>query len=234
MLLEAAAVVRESERSSYYGVKRAIDLTLAGLLLIALAPLMVAVAVLVILDTPGGALYVDERIGSRRRVIDGRVVWELRPFRLYKFRSMLARADSSPHEAHIRAFVTGTLDPVEGSKAAFKLNGDARITRAGRILRRTSIDELPQLLNVIRGEMSLVGPRPLPPYEVALYEEQHLRRFGALPGITGLWQVSGRCAVPFEQMHVLDSLYVERQSLRLDLKILLRTIPAVLLGVGAS
>jgi lipopolysaccharide/colanic/teichoic acid biosynthesis glycosyltransferase len=233
-LSSTGVVIIGVPRVGYAVVKRAVDLALATLLLLALAPLLLTVAALVALETPGGPLYVSERIGSRRRLVDGVASWEPRPFRLYKFRSMTVDADSSVHKAHIEAYVAGTLRADGRSNAPFKLCRDARVTRVGRILRRTSIDELPQLLNVLRGEMSLVGPRPLPPYEIALYDCSHMQRFAATPGITGLWQVSGRCALPFDRMQALDAEYVERQSLVLDLKILLRTIPAVVGGRGAS
>jgi lipopolysaccharide/colanic/teichoic acid biosynthesis glycosyltransferase len=217
----------------YFITKRLLDVLFSALLVLLIAPLLLLVALAIVVDTPGGALYVSERVGSRRTVRNGRVVWESRPFRFYKFRTMSSDSDTSIHEQHVRAYAAGTLEP-DGSRAPFKLSEDARITRVGGVLRRTSIDELPQLLNVIRGEMSLVGPRPVPPYEVALYEERHLRRFATLPGITGLWQVSGRCSLTFDEMQALDAAYVERQSLRLDFAILLKTIPAVLSGRGAS
>jgi lipopolysaccharide/colanic/teichoic acid biosynthesis glycosyltransferase len=132
-------------------------------------------------------------------------------------------------------FVRGTLEGREATTAAYKLGADPRITRVGKFLRKSSLDELPQLINVLRGEMSLVGPRPVPEYEVLEYREAwHHERLATLPGITGLWQVKGRGQVPFEDMVRLDLEYIQRQSLWLDLAILLFTVPAVLSGRGAE
>jgi len=202
---------------------------LAAALLVFLAPLLGCIALLIKLDSPGPVLFVQQRVGSRRRAGNGRILWEIRTFPCYKFRSMVHNADSALHRDYIRAFVRGGTD---GAKE-FKLARDPRITRAGRLLRKTSLDELPQLFNVLRGEMSLVGPRPVPTYEVAEYQERHYERLAALPGITGIWQTRGRCQVPFEEMIRMDIDYIRRQSLWLDLKLLLLTIPAILSGRGA-
>src|SRR5207248_4538722 len=158
----------------------------------------------------------------------GRAFWLVQNFTMYKFRSMVENADSSVHEAYIRDFVEGRAHPSLENGGTFKLTNDPRVTRLGRFLRKFSLDELPQLLNVLRGEMSLVGPRPVPPYEVACYGNGHHRRLAALPGITGLWQVKGRCCVSFEEMVRLDVEYIRNASLLFDLKLLLLTIPAVL------
>ena len=146
---------------------------------------------------------------------------------------MVADADQSIHEEYVRSFVQGRLDAGEKTEATFKLAHDPRVTRVGRILRRTSLDELPQLFNVLKGEMSLVGPRPVPPYEVAQYHESDAERLAALPGITGLWQVQGRGVVPFREMIRMDLEYVRKQTVWLDLKILFATIPVILSGHGA-
>jgi lipopolysaccharide/colanic/teichoic acid biosynthesis glycosyltransferase len=221
-------------RPQYLLVKRCADVAGAAILLVGLMPLMVLIALLIVLDSPGGVFYVQERMGSRRRRVGGERAWELEPFSVFKFRTMSAGADSSLHQAHVEAYVRGRLHPEPRTPARFKLAEDPRITRFGSILRRTSLDELPQLINVIRGEMSLVGPRPVPVYEVALYEEAHHERFAARPGITGLWQVSGRCDISFEDMINLDITYARAQSFWLDAKILLLTIPAVIGGRGAA
>jgi exopolysaccharide production protein ExoY len=220
------------ERRLYHAAKRCLDVTGAAVLLVALLPLLLLVAVLIKVDSPGPVVFTQERVGSRRARRPGGA-WEVRTFRLYKFRSMVAGADSSLHEAHVKAFVEGTVDYAE-ERARFKLQADPRVTRVGAFLRRTSIDELPQLLNVLAGDMSLVGPRPVPLYEVSHYGPGHWQRFAALPGITGLWQVSGRCAISFDEMARLDLEYVRNTSLRLDLKILLMTIPAVVSARGAA
>src|SRR6267142_3954047 len=139
---------------------------------------------------------------------------------MLKFRSMYQNADPAVHEAYIRDFVEGRA---EESGGKFKLTNDPRVTRVGRILRKFSLDELLQLLNVLKGDMSLVGPRPVPPYEVACYRNGDHKRLAALPGITGLWQVKGRCQVSFEEMIRMDIEYVRDASLLLDLKILFLT-----------
>lgn len=217
----------------YYG-KRLMDLVLATLMLFLLSPLMVLVAILIRLDTPGPVFFVQERVGARRRSEGGSATWKVENFCVRKFRSMVANADQSVHQAHIKAFVEGSIETTDMDKSKFKLKGDPRVTRVGRILRKTSLDELPQLFNVIKGEMSLVGPRPVPTYEVAEYQARHHERLAALPGITGLWQVKGRSQVSFEDMVALDIDYIRSRSLWLDIKILFLTVPAVLSGRGAD
>ena len=222
-------------RPLYFAAKRAIDLVLASLLLVVLSPLMLLVAVAIKLDSHGPVFFAQERVGVRRRSARGRVHWEARTFPFLKFRSMVAGADQSPHEQHIRAFVRGQLRGAAGSSdAKFKMANDSRVTRVGRVLRRTSLDELPQLVHVLVGEMSLVGPRPVPLYEVAEYRESDAERLLAVPGITGLWQVSGRADVPFSEMVRMDREYIRKRSLWLDLKILAATVPAVVSGRGAK
>jgi lipopolysaccharide/colanic/teichoic acid biosynthesis glycosyltransferase len=223
----------EVGRDFYFNCKRAMDVVLSACLLVLLSPLILLIAVLIKLDTPGPVFFVQERVGSRRESRAGRAFWVLRKFRLYKFRSMLHKADQSLHETYIRDFVKGKLlDASAGSKR--KLTNDSRVTRVGRLLRKTSLDELPQLWNVLKGDMSLVGPRPVPEYEVELYEQSHYERLTALPGITGLWQVKGRGQVSFQEMVSMDVDYARRASFWLDLKLLALTIPAVLRGRGAE
>ncbi len=214
--------------------KRSLDLAIASLVLLLLLPVMLLIAAAIAVDSRGSVFFVHERVGARPRALNGRIRWEIRTFRLYKFRSMMTGADQSTHEAHVRAFVRGGLDGTRSGTARFKLTNDSRVTRCGRWLRRTSLDELPQLLNVLKGDMSLVGPRPVPLYEVAEYEQSDAERLLARPGITGLWQVSGRADVPFAEMMRLDREYVRARSFWLDLKILAATIPAVLSGRGAK
>lgn len=210
--------------------KRLTDTVLATVLLLLMLPVFLAVAIAIRTDSPGAVFFVQERVGARRRGRKG-TGWEIRNFQMYKFRTMFHSTDQSAHRAYIEAFVGGQ---VEAKEDKFKLTNDKRITRVGRLLRKTSLDEFPQLFNVIRGEMSLVGPRPVPIYEAALYRDAHLERLCALPGITGLWQVMGRCQVPFEEMIRMDLEYVRNQSAWLDFKILLATIPAVVSGRGAE
>jgi lipopolysaccharide/colanic/teichoic acid biosynthesis glycosyltransferase len=217
----------------YFCWKRVFDVFLATMFLIMLLPLMLLIASLIKLDSPGPVLFIQNRIGVKRRTEGHRVVWIVRPFAFYKFRSMVTNADQSLHESYVREFREGRNNG-SGNGTAFKLSNDSRVTRFGRILRKTSLDELPQLVNVLKGDMSLVGPRPVPTYEVALYANSHYERLSALPGITGLWQVKGRCQVPFEEMMRMDIEYARQASLWLDAKILLLTIPAVLSGRGAK
>ena len=216
------------------GSKRSVDLVFAALLLAFLAPFLILVAAAIRLDSRGPALFRQTRMGSRRRRRDGVTYWEATPFRVFKFRSMYVDAGEGTHQNYIRAFVEGTAEVSGKEGSSYKLTGDPRITRVGRWIRRTSIDELPQLLNVIKGEMSLVGPRPVPVYEVEHYAPHHMERLHALPGMTGYWQVYGRGEVPFEQMMEMDIHYTRHQSLGLDLKLLVLTVPAVVTGRGAE
>jgi exopolysaccharide biosynthesis polyprenyl glycosylphosphotransferase len=196
-----------------YALKRTVDVTLAGLGLVVLAPLMLAIAAAIKLSSRGPVIYRSIRPG-----IAGR------PFNCLKFRTM--REDADQLQADLE-----TLN--EKSGALFKITCDPRLTPIGRLLRRLSLDELPQLVNVVRGEMSLVGPRPLPMRDFERLEDWHKKRYLVLPGITGLWQVSGRSELDFDDLVRLDFLYLERWSVLLDLSILLKTIPAVLSRRGA-
>ncbi len=193
--------------------KRALDLTLIFLIAPIALLLMAVVAVAVKLDSPGPVLFRQKRVG-----LNGR------EFEILKFRSMVKDAEKQK---------AALMKLNEASGPLFKIHNDPRVTRVGKIIRRLSLDELPQLINVIRGEMSLVGPRPGTPEEVAQYEPWQMQRLEAPPGITGLWQVSGRSDVPFEEMCLLDIYYIENWSLGLDLQILARTVPHVLFGDGA-
>lgn len=232
---QTATLTGDKDSSLYYACKRVMDVILATVLLLLLLPLMVLISILIKLDTPGPIIFKQERVGSRRRPNGQGTIWEVRNFCFYKFRSMLQNADPALHEAYIQAYVEGHVESSDTSQSKFKLSDDPRVTRVGRILRETSMDELPQLIHVLRGEMSLVGPRPVPEYEVAAYREVwHYGRLAALPGITGLWQVKGRGQVPFEEMIRLDLEYVRHQSLWLDIKILFLTIPTVLSRRGAE
>jgi lipopolysaccharide/colanic/teichoic acid biosynthesis glycosyltransferase len=217
----------------YLTYKRLLDFVLVSVLLIAALPVMLLIAGLIVIDTHGSVFFVQDRVGARARRARGRTIWETRTFRLYKFRSMVRGADQTVHEAHIRAFVDGRILSSNGS-GNFKLTHDPRVTRVGRLLRKTSLDELPQLFNVLKGDMSLVGPRPVPVYEVEAYRDVHYERLTVLPGITGLWQVRGRCALPFDEMMRLDIEYVRTCSLSRDLKILFLTVPAILTARGAG
>jgi len=220
--------------SFYFACKRCTDVCLAGAILLLLLPLFLLIALLIKIDSRGPVFFTHERVGAKRQGKDCKTVWVVTKFGMHKFRSMCQNADPSVHEAYIRDFVEGRARPSEGNGGKFKLTNDPRVTRVGRLLRRTSLDELPQLFNVLKGQMSLVGPRPVPLYEVACYRNGEHKRLAALPGITGLWQVDGRCRVSFEEMIRMDVEYIRNASLWLDLRILLLTIPAVLYGRGAE
>jgi lipopolysaccharide/colanic/teichoic acid biosynthesis glycosyltransferase len=215
---------RCARRSDYLEgrLKRALDLAGSTVLLTLSAPLFVAAAAATKLDSPGPVLFRQERVGK-----DGR------PFVVTKFRSMHADTSQDVHRRHMQTFMRASVG-VDRGGSSFKLRDDPRVTRVGRILRRTSLDELPQLLNVIRGEMSLVGPRPAIGYEVDLYAPWQRARLDAHPGITGIWQVHGRSRVGFDESVQMDLGYIERASFWLDLKILLLSFPAVLTGKGAG
>jgi len=207
-------------------IKRAIDLVGSCLGLIALSPLFLSIAVAVKLSSPGPAFFRQRRIGQHGV-----------PFTFVKFRSMHAANDSAIHKEYVKRLIAGNVNggvSEASDRVVYKITEDPRVTRVGRILRRTSLDELPQLLNVLRGEMSLVGPRPPIPYEVDSYDVWHRRRvLEVKPGITGLWQVNGRSALPFDDMVRLDLKYAETWSPWLDIKILLRTPRAVVSRDGA-
>jgi lipopolysaccharide/colanic/teichoic acid biosynthesis glycosyltransferase len=196
-------------------IKRLVDLIVASSLLIILAPLLVVIGIAVRWDSPGPALFAQERVGLNKR-----------RFKLFKFRTMVVDAEKRLAELESKNEVSGPV---------FKIKKDPRITRLGAFLRKASLDELPQLLNVVRGEMSLVGPRPLAVRDyLGFSQDWHRRRFSVRPGITCLWQVLGRSSIPFERWMELDMQYIDQWSLSLDLEILLRTIPAILRGSGAS
>jgi exopolysaccharide biosynthesis polyprenyl glycosylphosphotransferase len=202
-------------------LKRAFDLAVGMLALVLLAPLWIVVALLIKLNSTGPVLYRQERVG-----MDGRI------FLFLKFRTMLTGADDREHREYQRRYIEGRPDTNLGDsrRPVYKLHDDPRVTRTGRWLRRTSLDELPQLLNVLRGDMSVVGPRPPIPYEVEAYALWHRKRLDMKPGMTGLWQVSGRNRLSFDEMVRLDLFYIENWSLWLDLKIVLRTLPVLLRG----
>ena len=219
---------------AYLVGKRALDVVVATVALLVLAPLMVAIAVAILFSGGRPVLFRQERIGARPCPRGDGCSWELRPFTMLKFRTMTPGAEREElHRRFVEAFIAGALDPDADATAAFKLAGDRRVTRLGRLLRATSLDELPQLLNVLAGQMSLVGPRPVPGYEVAGYAPRHLGRLAATPGMTGLWQVHGRGRVAFEEMVRMDLEYVSRRSVRLDVALLLMTPRSVASRKGA-
>ncbi len=214
-VLSAARRARWRLRIAFHAVlKRLMDITAAALLLLLLLPLFAIVALLIRLESPGPVFFSQKRVGRAGQQFD-----------FYKFRSMFVDAEARKQELMDQNEMEGGV--------LFKMKHDPRITRIGRFIRRYSIDELPQLWNVLRGDMSLVGPRPPVPGEVQEYTVSDRRRLDAIPGITGLWQVSGRSDIPFDQQVELDVQYIHSATLWENIKLLLKTIPAVLSGKGA-
>lgn len=203
--------------------KRPFDLLVACVCLVLLSPLLAIVAMMVSATTPGSAFFRQTRIGRDRR-----------PFVLYKFRTMYDGSPDDVHRQYVSRLLTEDRPPTGGRRGLFKLEDDRRVTPIGRFLRRTSIDELPQLLNIVRGDMSLVGPRPLLPFEAELIGPAYSDRFLAHPGLTGLWQVSGRNKLTMRQGLDLDVEYVHKRSFVFDLAILFKTVPVVLSTNGAE
>jgi exopolysaccharide biosynthesis polyprenyl glycosylphosphotransferase len=205
-------------------IKRVMDVILAGLGLLVVSPLMLLIAALVKVSSPGPVLHTQERVGKGGS-----------RFRMYKFRSMSVSNDDSRHRDYVASLMfQGDAAGFDAQgRPVYKLLDDPRITLLGRLLRRTSLDELPQILNVLRGDMSLVGPRPCLPFEYDLYLPWHRHRLDSVPGMTGLWQVSGRSFLSFEEMVLLDLYYAGNWSILLDLKLLWRTVPEVVGARGA-
>ncbi len=204
--------------------RRVFDVAAAAGALVLLAPVFAAIAIAIKLDSHGSVLFRQERVGLRGR-----------PFQFLKFRSMQAGNDASAHRGYVCELIENgemaCLD--ENGVEVYKLPDDERVTRVGRFLRKYSLDELPQFWNVLRGDMSMVGPRPALEYEVAAYKEWHRLRLQVTPGVSGLWQISGRSRVGFDEMVFQDVMYGYNQSLLTDVSICLRTLPAVLMGRGA-
>ena len=220
-----ACEVSEIKPIRQYRLKRVLDVIAACVGLILAAPFAAVIAILIKLSSPGPVLFRQMRIGK-----DGK------QFMFYKFRSMRMNCDDSMHREYIKLFIQGNeegLMKYQKGKKIYKITGDDRVTLIGKLLRRTSLDELPQLINVFRGDMSMVGPRPHLGYEVELYQDWHRRRLEGLPGITGWWQIHGRSRVTFDQSVKMDVWYLEHQSLILDLRIMLRTITKATVGRGA-
>ena len=225
------------ERSGYFLWKDLIDFSLATLAIVCLIPLMALIALLIRIDSPGPILFLQTRVGSRRRTHNGVTVWERTTFPCFKFRTMYHQVDQSLHEKYVTALIRNDQTTIAAiqpdDSGVHKLIDDPRITRVGRLLRKWSLDELPQFWNVLRGEMSLVGPRPAIPYEVSAYKPWHKQRLNAKPGITGLWQVWARSAVDFDTSVMMDAYYIQHHSTRMDLFILFSTPLAVFSRKGA-
>ncbi len=214
-VIDERVILQAAHPIMYDCIKRVLDLTLAIIVLVLGSPLWLLIALAIKLTSPGPVLFRGTVIGK------GGV-----PFTYYKFRTMEWNSDDSGHRQYIQDYVQGRCK--EG-----KYFNDDRITRVGRILRRTSLDEVPQLINVIKGEMSIVGPRPPVPYEYALYTDWHKYRLSVLPGITGLHQVEGRSVSTFEEMVARDIYYILHRSIKMDLYILMKTVLVMITGKGA-
>jgi lipopolysaccharide/colanic/teichoic acid biosynthesis glycosyltransferase len=206
----------------YEWFKSVFDRVAAGVGLVLLAPIFAIVAIAIRLDDPGPVIFRQQRVGKHGR-----------PFVFYKFRTMRVEGDDAIHQEAFQRFFEARSGDQAGI-SSFKVANDPRVTRVGRWLRLSSLDELPQLMNVLNGEMSLVGPRPPIPYETDRYRKQHWARLAVRPGITGMWQAGGRGTVPFDEMVRMDLDYIARRSLLVDLKILIDTVGAVVSGRGAG
>ena len=232
----ALSLVAEN-RDVYYFTKRFLDFVIALVLLVLLSPLMLLIALLIKLYSPAPVFYAQERVGAKRQHRGNHSYWQKVTFPCYKFRTMRIDADSTLHQAYMRALIENDqtkMDELQGQDTKIrKLIRDPRITRPGRILRKLSLDELPQFWNVLRGDMSLVGPRPAIPYEVELYKPWYLRRLEAQPGLSGLQQVTARSTLDFDYQMRLDIEYIQNQSLWLDLKIILKTPLVIIATKGA-
>jgi lipopolysaccharide/colanic/teichoic acid biosynthesis glycosyltransferase len=205
-------------------LRRSLDLILATILLVLVAPLLFVIWIAIRVDSPGPAIYRQRRLGR-----------DMGPFVVNKFRTMRPDADPAPHREYVQELIASSgAHARTGGKNLYKLAVDNRVTRVGRVLRRFSLDELPQLWNVVRGEMSLIGPRPVIPYEAEQYPSWYRERFAVKPGLSGLWQVSGRNEMTYEEMVRLDIEYVRRRDLWLDLMILARTVWVVVRARGAA
>ena len=233
----ASTEVRSSE-SIWVGVyplaKRALDVVVSAIALLVLSPLYLLIAIAIKLDSPGPVIFRQLRVRGSQDISGAHP--ERNTFSFLKFRSMYTNADPRIHRDFVRQYINGDAIKINNGThhmPLFKIRHDPRVTRVGCFIRKTSLDELPQLINVLRGEMSLVGPRPALPYEVEQYDAFDRRRLIPQAGLTGLWQVSGRTTLTFKEMIRLDIQYARQRSLWLDFSILLRTVPTILSRKGA-
>ena len=225
MLIQSAPIQETiALHPGYQRAKRRLDVLVTLLLLPALCLVMALIALLIRLDSEGPIFFHQKRIGQNGL-----------PFDFLKFRSMYIHNDDAPHRAAIEQFIHGErIHSGANTRNHYKIAADQRITRVGKFLRKTSLDELPQFFNVLRGEMSLVGPRPPLPYEVQLYSPHDSLRLAGKPGLTGIWQIYGRSRVPFKKMVEMDLAYLREQSLVMDIKLILLTAPVMLFGRGGA
>ena len=216
----AITFLKKGKRRIEFSLTRVVDILFAFLALILLSPLLFITGILVKLSSPGFAFFKQTRVGL-----------SLTEFSFLKFRSMReGKKNVEAHKEYFKNYANGKT--ADNKKTTFKLNQTSQVTQIGRIIRKTSIDELPQLINILRGEMSLVGPRPCIPYELEHYNDWQRRRFSVRPGLTGIWQVYGRSRLPFDEAQFLDFLYTIDSSHSLDFRLIAKTIPVVLFGKG--
>jgi lipopolysaccharide/colanic/teichoic acid biosynthesis glycosyltransferase len=215
--------VRSRRFRIYPAVKRIVETVLSIIILILLAPMFLLITLAIRWDSSGSALFRQTRIGKNGK-----------SFTCYKFRTMYEDIDRSAHDRFLAAYVNGHIKSGSNGRSVFKPIRDNQVTRVGRFLRKTSLDEAPQIINIVRGDMSFIGPRPNIAAEAEAYQDWHRKRLEVLPGITGLAQIHGRSSIPFDQIVRYDVEYVENESLKLDLHILWRTVPTVLFGNGAE
>lgn len=228
LFLDSPRLFIPADTRRYYSptgkLKRVFDLLVSILALLVAAPVMLVLALIIKKTSSGPVFYIQERLGR-----DGR------PFKFYKFRSMKHNSDDAIHRQFAAMFINGDdegCSESNGGDLVFKLKADPRVTTIGAWLRKTSLDELPQLFNIVKGEMSLVGPRPPISYEIENYQAWHMERLKAVPGLTGIWQVSGRSQVSFDDMVRMDIRYINQWSPWRDISIIIRTVPVVLKGIG--
>lgn len=229
--------VNVESRKLYYFVKELLGGVLSGIILILTFPIFLVVAILIKLDSPGPVFFIQTRVGAVRRKTAEGLCWVRKDFQFYKFRTMAHNNDPAIHKAYVQALIANDEQKMaeiqQGKTTVRKLVNDPRITRVGKYLRKFSLDELPQFINVVRGEMSIVGPRPAIPYEVDVYQPWQLGRLQAKPGITGLQQVSARCLISFDEQIKYDLKYIEDQSLIEDVIIFIKTPLTILKARGA-
>lgn len=216
--VSAAATARAGDDA----LKRLLDLAVAVTAVLLLWPVLLIIAIAIKVDSAGPAIFKQTRLGRGGK-----------EFTFYKFRTMVDGNDPAIHKEYVTKLMSDCSDELKGENGSFKIEADPRVTRVGRLLRRSSLDELPQLFNVLRGDMSMVGPRPCLAYEAEMYGDRERRRLEVLPGLTGLWQVSGRCETTFEEMIDLDVSYVDSRTCGMDVKIMCRTFGVIFDRKGA-
>lgn len=236
--VSSSVVLLREGRIFYYFIKRVFDILVAGSLLVFFLPIMAVISILIYLYSPGPIFFKQERVGVRRIRRGSAFYWQRENFTLYKFRTMKVNGDESVHKAYVQALIQNdqhTVKMIQGEKSQVrKLTNDPRIILPGKYLRKFSLDELPQFWNVLRGDMSMIGPRPALPYEVEVYKPWHLQRLEAQPGISGLQQVTSRCTEDFDEQVKFDLEYIKQPSLWLDMKIALKTPLMILSTKGAG